>query len=230
LARKARNWLKPRSVPPIVRQVRTEALTYLDETALVDLYELATHLDKISEPGIYMEAGCALGGSAIVIAAAKKTDRVLRVYDAFGMIPEPGENDGEDVHQRYAVIAGGKAEGIAGNLYYGYESDLQNRVVDNFQKFDIDLTSNHVELVKGLFQDTLKVSESVALLHVDGDWYDSVTICLARVVPHLSPRGVIVVDDYDSWSGARRAVDEFFAERRGEFVFERKSRLNIRRR
>jgi asparagine synthase (glutamine-hydrolysing) len=54
--------------------------------------------------------------------------------------------------------------------------------------------------------------------------------CLVRITPRLIPGGVLVIDDYDAWSGCRRAVDEYFADKRGAFSFTRKERLHVLRR
>jgi hypothetical protein len=66
-------------------------------------------------------------------------------------------------------------------------------------------------IVKGLFQDTLAKAEisQIAVLHLDGDWYDSVRVCLEGLYDRVSPGGIIQIDDYGYWAGARRAVDEF---------------------
>jgi asparagine synthase (glutamine-hydrolysing) len=54
--------------------------------------------------------------------------------------------------------------------------------------------------------------------------------CLRRIEPHLVSGGVLVIDDYEDWSGCRKAIDDYFASRHGEFLFEMKSRLHIVRR
>ena len=69
----------------------------------------------------------------------KSPDRPLRVYDVFGMIPPPGEEDGPDVHQRYEIIKSGKSEGIGGRRYYGYEDNLYERVVTSFHQLGFRL-------------------------------------------------------------------------------------------
>jgi asparagine synthase (glutamine-hydrolysing) len=66
----------------------------------------------------------------------------------------------------------------------------------------------------------------VAVAHLDGDWYESTLTCLECIVPYLAPGGCLVIDDYDHWSGCRKAIDEFFADRQG-FVQERRERLHI---
>jgi hypothetical protein len=214
----------------VISAVRKEALTYLSEDALRDLHEEVRRLEREEIPGVLIEAGCALGGSAIVMAAAKADTRPMFVYDVFGMIPPPSLKDGEDVHARYEVIRSGKSAGIGGATYYGYEDDLERTVTRNFRRLGFPVESNNVHLVKGLFQDTLDVKEEVALTHIDADWYESVMTCLSEITPHVSPGGVLIIDDYEHWSGCRTAVDEYFSDKRDKFEFVWKSRLNIVRR
>jgi Macrocin-O-methyltransferase (TylF) len=66
--------------------------------------------------------------------------------------------------------------------------------------------------VNGWFEDTLFASKgeigSIALLHVDCDWYESVRLVLAELYDQIVPGGVIAIDDYQHWLGCRKAVDE----------------------
>jgi asparagine synthase (glutamine-hydrolysing) len=211
----------------VVRRVRKEKLSYLDTPALLDLHSRVAQLERDRRPGIIIEAGCALGGSAMVITAAKNPSRAFYVYDAFGMIPPPSSRDGRDAHERYAQIATGTSGGIKGDPYYGYEQDLFERVKKTFDAFDYPLDQNNILLVKGLFSDTLLVAEPVALAHLDCDWYDSVMTCLQRIVPHLVRGGALILDDYDDWSGCRAAIDDFFRGRESEFEFVFHSRLHV---
>jgi hypothetical protein len=215
--------------PPIIDAVRADALTYLEEEALADLHTQGRRIEQLSIPGILIEAGCALGGSAIVMAAAKARRRPLHVYDVFGMIP-PSEHDGRDVLDRYQVITSGQSSGIAGQRYYGYEENLLEKVTQSFARHGLPVEANHVHLIKGLFQDTVQISEPVALAHLDGDWYESVMTCLQRIAPYLSTGGALVIDDYSHWSGCRTAVDEFFRDKSGDFEFIQRARLHIVRR
>ena len=75
-----------------------------------------------------------------------------------------------------------------------------------------------VTLVPGLFQDTLIGWNRgpIALLHLDGDWYESIRTSLSSLWPHVAPGGIVQIDDYGIWEGCRRAVDEFLAEHRLE--------------
>ena len=210
----------------LIEQVRDERLTYLDEQALTDLARRVREAEAADRPGDIVEAGCALGGSAIVLAAEKDRARALRVYDVFGLIPPPSPRDGEDVQRRYEVITSGRSTGIGGDRYYGYEDDLLCTVRANFARHGLAPDTWNVHLHPGLFDQSLHPPGGVALAHIDCDWYESVTTCLERIVPRLVPGGVLVIDDYEHWSGARAAVDDFFAGRPG-FRFEQWSRLHI---
>lgn len=213
--------------PPVIKAVRADSLTYLTENALYDLYEQVALLERRGAEGILIEAGCALGGSAIVIAAAKSPERPLYVYDVFDLIPPPTDRDGPDVRDRYDVIKRGEARGVGGERYYGYEENLFETVTENFRTLGLPPEENTVHLKKGLFQDTLHVEEPVALAHIDGDWYESVMTCLRRIEPWLIPGGVLVVDDYHRWSGCRTAVDEYFSDKRDRYAFIERERLHI---
>jgi O-methyltransferase len=42
------------------------------------------------------------------------------------------------------------------------------------------------------------------------DWYESTQHEMQHLYPRLVEGGVLIVDDYGHWEGARRAVDEYF--------------------
>jgi hypothetical protein len=211
-----------------IQRVRQEHLSYLDVAALCDLAEVVIANERKQIDGMIVEAGCALGGSAMVIASAKHSARPLFIYDVFGLIPPPSEHDGADVHQRYGVIASGNATGIDGRRYYGYESKLYHRVVQTFADFGLAVGENNIHLVKGLYKESMNIDSLVALAHIDCDWYESVFTCLDRIAPRLAQGGTIILDDYYVWSGCRKAVDDYF---RGadiqSYRFITKSRLHI---
>lgn len=212
----------------VIEQVMARNLTYLPGPALQDLAEVVQEADQAEMEGAVIEAGTALGGSAIVLARAKNAARPLLLYDVFGTIPQPSEKDDSDVQQRYRKIVSGQAAGIGGDLYYGYHDDLLHEVEQNIGSFDLDLGRDSIRLVKGKYQDTMPVSLPVAIAHIDCDWYDSVMTCLVGIGPSVVAGGRMVIDDYDAWSGARRAVDDFLGSPPGtRYRREHRTRLHL---
>ena len=220
--------LSPRIFSTIL-YVRRTRLSFLWLPALVDLATAVLGVENRQVPGSLIEAGCARAGSSLVIASAKHKNRPFFMYDTFEMIPPPSEKDGQAEHERYQKIVSGQAQGLGESVYYGYHQDLLSFIENNFKQRGLSTTENEIHMLKGLFNDTLKPDGPVAFAHLDCDWYDSVMTCLERITPRLSPGGVIVVDDYDHWSGCKQAVDEYFKDKKENFAFQFKSRLHIRR-
>ncbi|HYM86681.1 MAG TPA: TylF/MycF/NovP-related O-methyltransferase, partial [Pseudoxanthomonas sp.] len=54
--------------------------------------------------------------------------------------------------------------------------------------------------------------ECIALLRLDTDWYESTRHEMIHLFPRLCVGGVLILDDYGHWLGARRAVDEYLGE------------------
>ncbi len=210
----------------VIDAVRRRRLTYLSPYALLELAEVVHRARRDGLDGALLETGCALGGSAILMARTKARHTPLYVHDVFGMIPPPSAEDDADIHSRYAEIVDGRSEGLGGDRYYGYEDDLLGQVRRNIEGFGLSLRNDHLHLVQGLFEDTLTGDEPVAVAHIDCDWYRSVQTCLERLWPRLVPGGTLVIDDYFHWSGCRRAVDQFVAGLGGVRRIE-KSRLHL---
>lgn len=204
----------------LVERIRKRKLTYLSDAKLVSLANTCRRIEAENIPGRFIEAGCALGGSAILISTLKSAERPFAVYDVFGMIPPPTQEDTVDVHERYRAILEGKSVGIDGDPYYGYEADLYEVVQENLKQFGIDVKAQQVNLIRGLLQETMQIDELVAFAHVDVDWYDPVKTCLERIVPQLSTGGSIVLDDYHDWGGCRKAADEYLRLVAGQLALD----------
>ncbi|MBE9158418.1 asparagine synthase [Nodosilinea sp. LEGE 06152] len=210
-----------------IDSVIKQELTYLNRDALLDLASVIINNRKNKIDGVIVETGCALGGSAIIIASSKSKSQKFFIFDVFGIIPQPSAKDEQDVHERYETIISGNSKGIGKSKYYGYEEDLYGKVVNNFLSYGLDLEQNHIYLVTGLYEKSLFIDHPVSLAHIDCDWYDSVYTCLSRIEPHLVSGGTLVIDDYYVWTGCRRAVDEYFENIKAGYDFYHKSRLHI---
>lgn len=145
--------------------------------------------------GVWVECGVFNGGGAASIALADPS-REVWLYDTFCGIPAPTERDGAEAY------------GITG-LLRGSE-DVAVRKVQ-----DAGVARERIVVRKGLFADTFQqeLPECVALLHSDGDWYDSVLDTLRTFYDRVPEGGVIVLDDFGYWRGARLAFYDFCRER-----------------
>jgi O-methyltransferase len=190
-------------------EIGERSLTYSRPRQLTRLLSYVRRFERQGVEGEIIEAGCAWGGSAILMCSAKRPSRPMRVFDVFGMIPPPSENDGTDMHQRYAEIVAGASAGLGGQGYYAYDHDLKSKVERNFADLGYPIESNAVSLIAGKVQDTLTVDGPVCLAHIDVDWYEPVMACLERIVPFLVPGGAVALRAYSDWSGCRKAADEY---------------------
>lgn len=213
----------------LIERVISERLSYLGKEALTELANTVKAVDSANVEGAIVEAGCALGGSSIVISRTKKEGRDFYVYDIFGTIPGPGEQDPDVAHQRYKEIIEGKSEGIDGDKYYGYQNSLLDIVKQKFKDFGVEPEKNNVSFVQGLYEQTMRIDFPVALAHIDCDWYDSVMVCLKQIVPNMVSGALLILDDYYYWPGCKKAVDEYFSDKKNQFGFIEKSRLHIRK-
>jgi predicted O-methyltransferase YrrM len=204
----------------LLKEIQRRKLTYLPAVKLASIVTTCRSIEENALDGEFVEAGCALGGSAILIAKVKNASRSFKVYDVFDMIPPPSKEDGSDVKKRYEKIISGKSRGIGGDQYYGYENELLAKVRSNLADFDIREEQNNVHLIEGLVQDTLHPDGPIAFAHIDVDWYEPVLHCLQSIVPRLIVGGSIILDDYADWSGCRKATDEYFANASDEFEMD----------
>lgn len=185
--------------------VMNRSLTFLEPEAMELHKSLIIDIEEKGVPGSFLETGVAKGGSALLLTALKNHDRCIDLYDTFEGIPKPSVNDGSDVWGRYEAIQAGQA----GKDYYGYMDDLMGFVQQQFADAGLSPTEYGVHFHQGLFQDTFHPKGPIAYAHLDGDWYDSTLTVLQRAAPHLSLNGIMILDDANSWSGARQAVEAF---------------------
>jgi O-methyltransferase len=177
-----------------------------DSARLSTLYTLVRQASAMGIRGDVVECGVCNGGSAAVMAAGVVHDRERRIwlYDTFEGIPSATQIDGD------------LAEHFTGD-FVGSESRV--REVLGKVNFPIE----RAIFRKGLFDDTFRqpLPTAVAVLHVDGDWYESVIGSLRRFYPLLADGGFVVLDDFGHWEGARRAFYAFCREQEIEPLLER---------
>lgn len=154
-------------------------------------------------PGDFVEAGVAAGGSAASIAltaVALGGQRRLHLFDTFAGMPPAN-----------ASVDSASALAWTGRIKHGVEEVKRNLVtmgvdLESVQFHAGDIVATPLE---GPAADALP--RSVALLCLDTDWYASYTWEFAHLFPLVSPGGIVLLDDYSDWPGARLATQEFLA-------------------
>jgi hypothetical protein len=179
------------------------------------LWQAVGHVVIHDVPGDVVECGVWRGGSSMLAALALLTrgvdDRGLWLFDTFEGMSDPTEHDVE-------AQTGLRVEQHWEHLRHQRESHLVayaslREVQTNMAM--IPYPEQHVHFVQGKVEDTLpaQAPERIALLRLDTDWYASTRHELEQLWDRLQPGGVLIIDDYGHWAGARQAVDEFFAGR-----------------
>ena len=161
--------------------------------------------------GDLIEAGVWRGGATIFMRAALKaygsTDRTVWVADSFEGLPEPDA-------ERFPLEAKAHQGPVMTKTYNHLAVSLEE-VQRNFRAYGV--LDEQVRFLKGWFKDTLPDApiESLAIMRLDGDFYESTRDGLVNLYDKLSIGGYAIVDDYGetSWTYCRKAVDEFREER-----------------
>ena len=205
---------QPPWVNEIIACVRPYTMTSSERIA--SLCNAVDYIVRCNIPGDIVECGVWKGGSmmaaALTLLRGGETQRKLRLFDTFEGMPAPTEKD-----QTY--YTGGQGAVSAADLLARSDpskSDVWAR--SPLEEVRHNLASvpypiHQIEYIKGRVEDTLPTPtiDQIALLRLDTDWYESTRHELQHLYPHLVRRGVLIIDDYGHWEGARKAVDEYIA-------------------
>ncbi len=182
------------------------------------LLKAVDYLDRRSIPGDIVECGVWRGGNMMMVKAARGASPIHRrqfLYDTFAGMTEPTDDDiGADGRQPRLIHRKSQSDGHNEWAYASLEE-----VTGNFRRFG--LLDDDVILTKGPVEETLRrpdLPDEIALLRLDTDWYESTKVELEILYPRLAPGGVLIIDDFGTWLGARKAVEEYF-EQQGPFLF-----------
>lgn len=168
--------------------------------------------------GDIVECGVWKGGSMAAAALAllnlRHTSRDLYLFDTFEGMTEPTSKDmdylgrpASEVLKQYpgTQCVGAPLQQVKDVLYgTGYPQE-------------------RIYFVRGDVLNTIPESAptSISLLRLDTDWYESTRHQLINLFPRLNKNGVIIIDDYGHWEGARLACDEYFTQNRVPILLNR---------
>jgi O-methyltransferase len=199
----------------IVQAVRGNTMT--NPLRIHALLDAAAYVVERGIPGAFAECGVWRGGSVLAMLLKLKqmgvTDREVYLFDTFEGMTEPTDKD-TSAFEPPAPVTWQRArqEGErAWPQFFSTEVYNEQRVRELLMTASYPLERLH--FVRGPVEQTLPGSapESIALLRLDTDWYESTRHELECLYPRISPGGVLIIDDYGHWEGCRQAVDEYFS-------------------
>jgi hypothetical protein len=192
----------------LVARVEPFTMTSLDRRA--SLIGAVDHVVRHRIAGDIVECGVWRGGSmmlaALALMARGDTSRDLWLYDTFEGMSEPGAQDrsasGETAAAQLARTPRGEGVWCEAGL-----EDVQANL------WSTGYPRERIHFVQGKVEATIpeRLPKRIALLRLDTDWYESTRHELKHLYPLLARHGVLLIDDYGHWQGARQAVDEYFA-------------------
>ncbi len=190
----------------IVSLVESYTMTGVDR--IVTLMNAVRYIARSNIPGDIVECGVWRGGSMMAVAAVllseRDTSRHLYLYDTFEGMPDPTERDVRfDGRMASALLADANARWGIPTL-----DEVRANMVS------IGYPETNIHFIVGKVEDTLPgtAPEQLSILRLDTDWYQSTKHELIHLFPRLRPFGILIIDDYGHWTGARQATDEYFAE------------------
>jgi O-methyltransferase len=212
--------LTPREIAMVNR---VKGLTATSPQRIVGLMDSVRYVVENRIPGAIVECGVWRGGSIMVAAATLlelgDTSREIYLFDTFQGMSEPTERDKSFKGELAAdILSRLPRSEDKGNSWCVAGLEMVRRNV-----LSIGYPEEKIHFVEGKVEDTIpgRAPEQIALLRLDTDWYESTRHELLHLYPRLAQNGVLIVDDYGSWHGAREAVDEYFAARPIRPLFSR---------
>jgi len=209
----------------LIGVIRSHTMTTIPR--LVTLYQQVRYCETTGLTGAFVECGVWKGGAIGLMALANlrhgAVRRDLHLFDAYTEICEPdAQVDGARAVQETRKWTDGKG-GSEGRLcpLIGFYDTMggPGTLEDNRRLLEgtIGYPPERIHYHQGWFQDTVPTVAPtigpIAILRLDGDWYASTKICLDYHYDHVVSGGIVIIDDYATYDGCRKAVDQFIAAR-----------------
>lgn len=203
---------------------RNKKYTMTSMERMYAMYKATEYIIENKIEGAIVECGVWKGGSAMVgmDALLRKgvTDREFWLYDTYEGMSKPTEKD--IMHSGMsAKVEWDKLRNELGKESSSWCLATEGEVENNVLK--TRYPKDHIVMVKGKVEETIpaQAPHAIALLRLDTDWYESTKHELEHLFPRLSIGGVLIIDDYGCWRGARQAVDEYFSKHQGKVFLQR---------
>ncbi|PCI42140.1 MAG: macrocin O-methyltransferase [Rhodospirillaceae bacterium] len=184
--------------------------TMIGKDRLFALITAVRYISKHNVKGAIVECGVWRGGasgSAALTLKALGEQRDLYLFDTFEGMSIPTVEDkalgGDDAMQEFLDKRTGEE---TSDWCMASLEDVQANLTT------LGLNIDDFHFVKGMVEDTIPSQSpkgEIAILRLDTDWYKSTKHEMDHLFPQLVSGGVLIIDDYGDWEGARQAVDEY---------------------
>lgn len=197
-------------------------LTMTTRERIYALYSAVKYVIESGLAGDLVECGVWRGGSAMAMAMAllccERRDRKIFLYDTFTGMSMPTEND---TKFDGSVIPMKKWQEKSTSTHTDWCYCPLEEVRRNI--LSTGYPEENVVFVKGKVEETIPetIPAQISLLRLDTDFYESTYHELVHLYPRLQIGGVLILDDYGSWRGAKEAVDKYFEERQIRLLLQR---------
>lgn len=168
----------------------------------IDCLKLVSQFKDIN--GSIIECGVWRGGMIAGIADVMGSNRNYYLFDSFEGLPDAKEIDGQTA-----------IDWQADKESAGYYDNCKAEMEWAQKAMVLAGVTNKTSFIKGWFDDTVpqfKVEEPIAVLRLDGDWYDSTMVCLDHLFPKVAEGGLIILDDYYAWDGCSKALHDYLSK------------------
>jgi hypothetical protein len=146
------------------------------------------------------------------------TDREIYLFDTFEGMSPPSEKDidffGTKAIQHLDQERLDRTQNSSPKTSMWCYANIED-VKNNMSKIlyppeKIHYIKGKVEITLPEFKDNIKTGK-FSLLRLDTDWYESTKTELQILYPMLVVKGILILDDYGHWQGAKAAVDEYIS-------------------
>jgi len=194
----------------LIAKVRQYTMT--NEARLWSFMQSVYHVNRLGLEGAIVECGVWKGGYLLLAGLMQQQETIARDifgYDTFSGMSEPCDIDRKTGATNTAMVKWQQQQKESYVDWCYAEIEEVRRV------WSQNVGGDNLRLVKGDVTQTLRdhsnVPEKIALLRLDTDFYESTMATLEVLIPRVVDKGIVIIDDYGSWEGCRRAVDEYFA-------------------
>ena len=195
----------------LAERVRAFSMTSFER--MYALYKAIDFIEQAGIPGAIVECGVWRGGSMMLVAhrllALGRSDRDLYLFDTYEGLPRPDEAKDVDVWGNRAIDGWLPRQTSEESSHWAEASleDVRNNLLST------GYPEKRLHFVKGMVERTIPETApaAIALLRLDTDWYASTKHEMEHLFPRLARNGVLIIDDYGHFEGARQAVDEYIS-------------------